>query len=230
MNRLTSIALLLAVAAPAVAQTSSIGRNFTRQQSEETKREDPPAPGNPVLEKSSIIAVKVDPPRRYKVNDYLTVIVREQRIFEADGTANARRQADLQSELDAFIRFTNGGVGAAQFVRGKPNIDYRATFNQRNDAESEREDRFTTRITARIIDVKPNGNLIFEATKEIVHDDEKSVMTLTGGCRSADVTPDNTVLSTEVADLAVSVKNTGGVRDATRRGWIGNIYDWIRPL
>ena len=59
-------------------------------------------------------------------------------------------------------------------------------------------------MTATIIDIKPNGNLVFEARKQIRHDDEVSSMRLTGLCRSDDVTPDNSVLSTPTPGAAIS--------------------------
>jgi len=219
-------------AAMAAGQTSSIGA--TRRPATGPPHVGPPdtrpSPRQQVLLDSSLIGVKAKQPKKFKIGDYLTITIRHQTIYEADGTANSRRQADLRSELDAFLKFTDGGVGAAGFRRGKPNIDYRGVFNQRNTGELDREDRLTARITASIIDIKPNGNLVFEAHSTLHYEDELQTMTLTGGCRSTDVTPDNTVLSTQVADLAINVRTSGGVRNATRQGWIGRIYDWIRPL
>ena len=84
-------------------------------------------------------------------------------------------------------------------------------------------------MTARILDIKPNGNLVLEAEATQQFDDEVSLMTLTGVCRSSDVTPDNTVLSTQVADLSVKVKNTGAVRDGSNRGWLHRIIDVTKP-
>ncbi|HRX85332.1 MAG TPA: flagellar basal body L-ring protein FlgH [Phycisphaerae bacterium] len=221
-------AALLVTADAARAQTSSIAKQ--KQAVEDTVREAPAAKGNPVLEANSLIAVKEQEPRKFQVNDLITVIVRVQTEYEADGKANARRQADLKSELDAFIKLTGGGIGATPFRRGKPNIDYKSTFNQRNDAESQREDKLTTRITGKIIDVKPNGNLVIEARSNMHHDDEEHDMTLTGTCRSIDVTPDNTVLSTQVENLNIDIATKGSIRNTTRPGWLSTIVDWIRPL
>lgn len=221
--------VIAATAPPALAQSSSIAATRAPGASA-MNREVPATPEDSVLVERSLIAVKPIEPKKFKPGDYLTIVVRQQFIYEADGEANARRQSDLRSELDAFLKFTDGGVGAATFRRGMPNINYRGTFNQRNTGEVEREDRLTTRITAHIIDVKPNGNLIFEARAEMVYADERQVMTLTGGCRSIDITPDNTVLSTQVADLNINVSSKGHIRNATRQGWIGRLYDLIRPL
>lgn len=225
---LSALAAAQLAAAPAGAQSSSISPQHAVSAAE--ARELPAAKGNPALEAVSLIAVKEQEPRKFKVNDLITVIVRVQTEYEADGKANSRRQAQLQTELDAFIKFTDGGVGAAEFRRGRPNISYTQGFNQRNDAEAEREDRLTTRITGRIIDIKPNGNLVFEARASVHHDDNKHDMTLTGTCRSVDVTADNTVLSTQVANLDIDIVTRGSVRDSTRPGLLSALIDLIRPL
>jgi flagellar L-ring protein precursor FlgH len=222
--------LILLAATAALGQSTSIGQIAGVQPTAPMPREATLPKGNPALEATSLIAVREVEPKKFGINDLVTIIVRVQTQYDAEGKANARRQADLRSELDAFIKFTGDGVGASQFRRGKPNINYRSTFNQRNDAEQEREDRLTTRITGRIIDVKPNGTLVIEAETSLIHDEETHTLTLTGVCRSVDVTPDNTVLSTQVSDLDIKIKTKGTIRNATRSGWAGKLFDWIRPL
>jgi len=72
--------------------------------------------------------------------------------------------------------------------------------------------------------------LVLEARKRIQHDDEISTITLTGNCRKEDVTPENTVLSTQLADASVSVVNRGALRAASSRGWISKFLDWLKPF
>ncbi len=59
-------------------------------------------------------------------------------------------------------------------------------------------------------------------------DEEQFTITLTGTCRSDDVTPTNSVLSTQIANLVLVEKNHGAVRDATKRGWIPRILDFAK--
>ncbi len=230
MRALIAGMLILAVSAPALAQSSSIGRQAEKTAAETENREAPEEKGNPTVEEHSLIAVKQQEPKQYKIHDLITIIVRVQTQYEADGTTNNSRRTDLDSQLDAFLKFTGGGIGAADFRRGKPNITYSGTFNQRLDAESEREDRLTTRVTGQVVDIKPNGNLVVEAKSSVQHDDQQHMMTLTGTCRSIDITPDNTVLSTQVSDLDIKIATKGSIRNATRPGWLGTLVDWIRPL
>ena len=237
--------ILLAVIAsgsPVAGQMSSIGQKAKEKkvepgpvqpkasQATTSKREITEYQGNPTIEKASLIAVKVNPPKTFKTNDIVTIIVRQKKKYESEGDLESKRDYEISSELDAFIKFFGGGVGSAAFRRGKPNVGYKFGTDLKHEAEATREDSFETRISGKIIDIKPNGNLVLEAQSRIEHDDETAVVTLTGECRSSDVTPDNTVLSTQVADLNVVVKSQGPVKDGSSRGWISGLLDLLRPF
>ena len=79
-------------------------------------------------------------------------------------------------------------------------------------AALERDDTFTGRITAEVIDVKPNGTLILQATEEIKTDEEEQRVTLIGTCRVDDITPDNTVLSNQIYNLSLNKQHKGASR------------------
>jgi flagellar L-ring protein precursor FlgH len=217
-----------------LAQISSLGARRRAESSHEVQAAEFPEPRtpktNPVYERHSWISVAAPLPHVYRVHDVLTIIVRQQRSWEVEADLKTRKMLDLKSELEAFFKPTQGGVGSAGFRRGRPNVDY--AFENRLDSrgDTSREDRLTTRITAKIIDVKPNGLLVVEGRGRIQHDDEVSVITITGTCRKEDVTADNTVLSTQIADLDVSIHNEGALRAAASRGWILKLIDWLKPI
>jgi flagellar L-ring protein precursor FlgH len=54
--------------------------------------------------------------------------------------------------------------------------------------------------------------------------------TLTGVCRAEDIAADNTILSTQMANLTLNRKTKGEVRDGTRRGWLNSIIDNLSPF
>jgi flagellar L-ring protein precursor FlgH len=221
-------------AGPAAAQTSSIGARQRETQAGTVQpsptREEPAVRRNVTYEKYSWIGLPARVPKTFKVGDLITIVVREQREFKADADLETEKKFDVSSQLDAFLKGTAGGLGAAAFRRGKPNIDYQFDTKLESSGDTERKDRMTTRVTAQIIDVKPNGVLVLEAKARIAHDDETSMITLTGSCRKEDVTADNTVLSTQLADKTVVVDNQGALRSATTRGWIPRLIDWLKPI
>ncbi len=71
---------------------------------------------------------------------------------------------------------------------------------------------------------------VVEGRAVVVHDEETSKVTITGTCRKEDVTADNTVLSTQIANKVVSVDNQGALRAASSRGWLLRLLDLLRPI
>lgn len=222
------------IAATVDAQTSSIGAAHRQEEAsrppDKIPREVMRAPRNFVYERYAWVASTPIPTKTFKPGDLLTVIVREQKKWEADADLERKQKFNLKSQLDAFLKPTAGGIGAAAFRRGKPNIDYKFDQNNKTEGDSQREDRFTTRITAKIIDVKPNGVLVIEGRAKFTHDEEYSELTITGNCRKEDITADNTVLSTQVADKEVVVSNSGALRSAATRGWLTKMMDVLKPF
>ena len=228
------VGLLIFVPQAVIAQTSSLGARKRGENAANPpvmpSREDPAPQRNPVYERYSWISVVPRPPKKFKVHDLITIVVRQQSRFKADSELDTKKEWDIRSDLEAFFKFTAGGLGAATFRRGKPTVDYRFSNELTGEADIKRLDRFTTRITAEIIDIKPNGNLVLQGKGLLTFDDERSEITITGVCRKVDVTPDNTVLSTQLGQLDIKVDNQGALRSASRRGWIPIFLDWLRPI
>jgi flagellar L-ring protein precursor FlgH len=78
--------------------------------------------------------------------------------------------------------------------------------------------------------VKPNGTLVLQARKKIKNDEEEQILLCSGICRVEDITPDNTVLSTQLFDLEFTKTNKGQVRNTTRTGLIHKLLDFVNPF
>lgn len=205
-------------------QSGRPGTAFTALPPKELSR-----PGTRAIEMTSMIAVPPVPPRKFKVHDLVNIIVRQQKKYEADGKLNTKREWDIDGKLEEWFRFyPRNRLGSDQLSSGQPSFKFGTKNENKMDGENEREDKFTTYIQATIIDVKPNGNLVLEARMEEQHDEEHFTITLTGVCRSEDVTATNSILSTQIANLVLVERNKGAVRDATTRGWIPRILDFGR--
>jgi flagellar L-ring protein FlgH len=71
---------------------------------------------------------------------------------------------------------------------------------------------------------------VVEAVKQITVDKEEQIFTLTGICRVEDISVDNTLLSTQLANLSLSKQTRGEVRDTTKRGWLNKFIDQVSPF
>ena len=225
---------LVIAASSAPAQTSSLGakqRNLlVSQRPQVAPRENPRIARNRVYDRHAWISARPKKAKAFKIGDLITIIVREHRSFEAESDLETKKRITLKAQINEFIRLIDGGVGPTGFGRGRPGIDVTLNARLKNEGDAEREDRLTMRLTGKIIDIKPNGVLVLEGRASIQHDDELSVMTVTGICRKEDVTADNTILSTQLADKSITVDNQGPLRDVTRRGWLFRMMDYLNPI
>ncbi len=190
------------------------------------------APATRTLEQVSMFAISPAEPRKFKVNDLINVIVRQHKRYEGQAEYDKEKSWDIDGKLSEWFRFHGDlkHLGTDQLTNGQPGFAFQYSDKYETEGEKDREDKFTTSIQATVIDVKPNGNLVIEARSRQMHDEEVMEVTLTGICRSEDVTPANTVLSTQLAEIVVTEKNKGAVRDAEQRGWVPRILDFTKPF
>lgn len=191
---------------------------------------DGPPPRNPVLLATSPIAIAPPEPRLIKVHDQITVIVREEKRAMTDAKLKSEKKWEMEAELRKWFRLNPEDHLVAQEFDPTPGADFDFDNKYEGKGRVDRADSLTFRITATVIDVKPNGNIVLEAKNTVRVDEETTIITLTGTCRTDDVTPQNTVLSTQLADGHIDVQHTGAARDAARRGWLMRLFDFIRPL
>lgn len=184
---------------------------------------------NPELLRISLLAVEPPQPRTIQPHDLVTIIVREDKTSISDSRLQSEKSWELETRLREWFRITNGRL-VANVPQGEPGIDFEMDNSYEGQGRSNRIDQLTTRITAEVIDVKPNGVLTIQARKAIELDEDIQIITLTGQIRTDDINANNQVLSTQIANSNISVRHTGPARDASRRGWLMRAFDLLRPF
>jgi flagellar L-ring protein precursor FlgH len=98
------------------------------------------------------------------------------------------------------------------------------------EGKTERQSSFTSFLTARVIQVLPNRNLIIQGRRNMRINNETEIVTLTGIVRPDDIDRNNVVPSTKVADARVMISGAGVVSDKQRVGWGQRIIDHVWPF
>jgi flagellar L-ring protein precursor FlgH len=190
---------------------------------------DPTAP--PDIKSISMFAVPAPEPKTIKKHDLVTIIIREESEVSAAGTTDLKRQSDLEAKVDEFMRINLKNFALQPAIGATPpGIKVSGTRNFKGEATVDRTDSVITRVTAEVLDVKPNGTLVLHARKKIKTDEEEQTLIAAGICRVEDITPDNTVLSTQLFDLEFSKTNKGQVRNTTKTGALHKLLDFINPF
>ncbi|MFA9479001.1 flagellar basal body L-ring protein FlgH [Phycisphaerales bacterium AB-hyl4] len=242
-----AILLTLAVALPAIGQSSSL----FAQPSDRHRDPSPQAQGeqysvqngtlrerrqatrlSPAIANASYSAVRIPEPRSFAMHDLITIIIRESTDTSFNQSLDTEKRSNYGGEITDFPRLSvrdllNFQLAPSSMEQGNPRLGIGFNSNFEGEGDYRRRDSITGRITARVVDVKPNGTLVLEARKYIESDGEVLDMVLTGTARVDDVTTDNTVLSSQLHDLRLSKQHEGELRRTSRKGIFTRILDTI---
>jgi len=183
------------------------------------------------LSNVSFFAVPEPQAKTIKKHDAVTIIVREQSEMVANGKTETSKDQTLNAQLLQWPKIKTNPIGIKTSQLNDPTaVQWDLARDFTTDGKADRSDSLILRVTAEVIDVKPNGSLILQGTKYVRTDDEEQTVTISGSCRVEDVGPDNTILSTQLVDLHLVNDHKGAIRDATKRGFITKLLDTINPF
>jgi len=190
---------------------------------------DPNAPAIE-LEEVSLTYIPEPEAKEFRAHDIVTILIDEVSSQESSQTLETEKESSTSASIATIVdlisllelRLQEDGR-----ISDLDLIDYDASREFEGEGEYEREDRFSARIAATILEVKPNGTVVLEARKRIEKDDEIQTIVIAGMARTEDITLQNTVLSSQLADLTLSVQNEGEVRDAAKKGFLTKFFDTV---
>jgi len=192
----------------------------------------PPATdGAPSLADVSLFAVVPPEPREFQENDLVTIIISEKSKTDRKHDFKSNKSSGLDGEVGSSIDL--GMLLQARLQQGRgADSDlpvWEASLNKEFDAKTKykRDDTVTARVTARVLEVKPNGTLLVEARTTVKTDYEEEVITLSGVCRTEDVTDANTVQSNQMFDLRLAIDHQGEVEKGSEKGVVTRVMDLI---
>lgn len=176
----------------------------------------------------SLFAVVTPQPRHWAKHDLVEIIINESNLQKFEQTQDLKKNASLTAQLSQFPSLRdlilNGTLGQG-IGANKPGIGLTNDNKFKGEGKFDRKDQITAKITATVIDVKPNGNLVLEARESIQTDREVSTMVISGACRSEDITKNNTIQSSQLANMNLRIEHEGDVKDTSEKGLIPRVFD-----
>lgn len=187
---------------------------------------------NPAVPRLTMFVSRRPEPRDFKVNDLVTVIVRESFESEMDAEKSTEKSTEVSGGVNAIppLRLSdllNLQVNGTSTPSNPITLDVGFERTREGEGEYERTESMTGRVRARIIDIKPNGMLVLEARRTIINDGEQSLLVATGNCMPEDITANNTVESSQLENLFIDKQHSGDLRDSGEKGWITRIIDTV---
>ncbi len=231
-RRLNTVALAgfgtLAIVSIASAQSLFLAPEASRAPVPGDVVMQPVAPA-PTLESVGLIVVVPPEARIYQKHDLVEIIVNEATDFRLEQTLETDKTYDILATLREFPSLRN--LLELQLRNGDttPIVRVDASGGKGFSGEGEREsrERLSARISATVLEVKPNGNLVLEARETMEADGETKTMVLSGVCRQEDITVENSILSSKLANLTIALNHEGVVDEAATKGLISRVLDTI---
>lgn len=160
---------------------------------------------------SSILGDTATDLRAHTVDDLVTVVVNENANAVSTGTTKTQRASSASSQTTAL----GGTLSAANPLANLLNTNNNTQLN--GQGTTSRQTTLTTTLTARVIDVLPNGYLVIEGHKTVLVNSENQVVTLRGVVRPVDLSTANSVASDSIGQMELQINGKGVVNDSIRR-------------
>ncbi len=169
--------------------------------------------------------------RASRVGDIIMVKIVETSSATKKASTKTARNSTLTGGLGAFFGVEQWLSGRnANFTPSTSNINVTLKNDFDGSGETKRDSTVTASMAARIIEVTLQGNLMVRGYKEVRVNDETQHMIITGLVRPEDISFDNTILSTRIADARIEYSGTGIISEKQQPGWLARGMDFIWPF
>jgi flagellar L-ring protein precursor FlgH len=154
-------------------------------------------------------------PKARNVGDMLTVILTERTEAAKSASTSTDKGSDI--EIPNPTIFGDDSITINDRLIFQNQIESQTEFE--GEGDSDQSNRLSGTLTVTVAQVLPNGNFVVQGEKWIGINQGEEFVRLRGIVRPIDITKDNTVLSTQVADAQIYYRGKGAVADSNTQGW-----------
>jgi len=172
----------------------------------------------------------VTDPLAHEVGDLVTVLVSE--------NAKATRQLGTKkSKKSSHTTGITAALGYETSLAAKnPNFKPSTALDISNDksfdgsGQTTNSDTLTASVTSVVTEVFPNGNMRIAGRRQVTINSQPQALTFTGVIRAFDISPNNTIPSSKVAQAIISYGGGGDLASVAHEGWFGQTLDVLWPF
>lgn len=153
--------------------------------------------------------------KAFRLGDLITVQVYEQ--------SSATTSTDTTTQRNNGI---NLGIASATSSKQRGgSLTQGGTFE--GGGTTQRANKLLATLSVSVREVLPNGDLRVAGDQLLTVNEEQHKVNLEGRVRPQDISSDNVVLSTRLADAHINYVGDGDLSDRQRRGWWRKAMDWL---
>lgn len=183
----------------------------------------PPAPvaNGAIFQAAAGYAPLTSGNRAARVGDLVTIVLVERTQATKSATQTTDRNGSISLSPPttgplALFSPSDVGMGGGNAFTGK------GQATQANALSGE--------ITVTVAQVMPNGVMLVKGEKLVTLNRGDEFIQIAGLIRPEDITADNRIASTRVADATITYSGNGEVARASRQGWLQRFFTMISPF
>ncbi|WHN66091.1 flagellar basal body L-ring protein FlgH [Cysteiniphilum sp. QT6929] len=151
--------------------------------------------------------------RAHQIGDIITVLILQ--------NSTARSSADLSTNKNMNINAQANANGTQNKVGAGVGV------SDNGSGETSRGGNLKAVISVTICGIDSNGNYLIKGEQEMLINGEKQSITLSGSVRSTDISSNNTIYSSQIANANISYTGDGALSAAQRHGIFYRIFSFL---
>ena len=150
--------------------------------------------------------------------------------------ASAKKEANTKGDRTSSQELKVNSLGGWDWSKLSPKFDPSTLLNTstkfgfEGEGSTDRSDTMSASIACRVVQKLPSGNLYIKGARTTRVNFEYQTISLEGIVRPSDISPDNVVLSTNIAEAKITYAGSGPVSDKQRPGWLVRLLDYVWPF
>lgn len=162
--------------------------------------------------------------------DILTIVISEIASASKEANTATSRDSSMSAGIPNLLGLETKGIFKNNFGDLSKLINASNASSFAGAGSTSRQENLNATITARVVGIQSNGNLMIEGRRNIKVNEEDQIIVLEGTVRPRDISSNNTVNSIYVADARISYSGRGVLSDRQSPGWLMNFLDKIWPF
>ncbi len=162
--------------------------------------------------------------------DIVTIVITETASASKEAKTDTSRGSTVNAGIPNFLGLESVGLLKNNIGDLSKLINASVDSSFKGSGSTSRAENLKATMTARVIDVLPNGNMMIEGRRNIKVNNEDQEIVLEGTIRPRDIGADNVINSIYIADARISYSGRGIISDRQSPGWLMNIVDKLWPF
>ena len=173
------------------------------------------------------------------VGDLVTIVISESSSTSKAENLSTSKSANKTATPDVVDPLTNvdtrrstpEGIGRLlNSIATLQGLSVSSSDSFSGSGSASTSETLTAQITARIVDVLPNGTMVLKGERRVKMKKEEVSIIMTGVIRKRDISQANTINSSLMSDAHIYYETSGDVSDGTQPGFLWRLIQFINPF